>query len=120
MGIDDTEVTSKLFKIFDLWHLTTEQKLGSLGLSIDGNSSAEYIIDSEIYENKEMRKLAESLLLIHVYLNLLFPENPELANCWMNTRNRAFNGKKPIEEITVMGLPGVIEVLNYLEATLCG
>lgn len=118
MDIDDLKVTSKVFKIFDLWNLTIEEKLGALGVPINKLLLEKYKNDSAIFENKDLLNRTENLLVIYKYLNLLFPANAELANSWMKTRNKAFDGNMPIETIIDMGLPGLIYIRRYLEAAL--
>ena len=119
MDIDDLKVNSELLNIFELWNLTTEEKLGALGLPMNKLILEKYEIGNAISENKDLLNRTENLLVIYEYLNLLLPKNAEFANSWMKTRNTAFESNTPIETIIAMGFPGLIYVRRYLEAAIC-
>ena len=48
----------------------------------------------------------------------LFPQNPELADRWMNAPNRAFAGLTPLQLIHQSNRSGVAEVCAYLRGML--
>lgn len=56
-----------------------------------------------------------ALLLIRIYrsLNAMVGNNHEKAKLWLNSQNKYFCNK-PIDEIKT--IPGLISVLNYLDA----
>jgi len=114
--IDRAKITPMLLRMFDLWNLTTEEKLAALGLSTDNRSAlARYKKGEPISASRDMLDRAGNLLAIHKDLRLLFPRNPELAYTWMKTKNRALHGNTPIEAIVEMGFPGLLYVRSYLD-----
>ncbi|WP_131793637.1 antitoxin Xre/MbcA/ParS toxin-binding domain-containing protein [Legionella brunensis] len=56
-----------------------------------------------------------ALLLVRIYrsLNAMVGNNHEKARLWLNNKNKYFQ-KKPLEEMKT--IPGLISVLNYLDA----
>ncbi|KTD07060.1 antitoxin Xre/MbcA/ParS toxin-binding domain-containing protein [Legionella jamestowniensis] len=56
-----------------------------------------------------------ALLLVRIYrsLNAMVGNNHEKAKLWLNNKNKYFQ-KKPLEEMKT--IPGLISVLNYLDA----
>lgn len=56
-----------------------------------------------------------ALLLLRIYrsLNAMVGNNHEKAKLWLNSQNKYFRNK-PIEEMKT--IPGLISVLNYLDA----
>ena len=116
MEIDRSKITPMLLKMFELWNLTTEEKLAALGLSTDNRAAlTRYKKGETISASRDMLDRAGNLLAIHKNLRLLFPSNPELAYAWMKTRNRALHGNTPIETIADMGFPGLLYVRSYLD-----
>ena len=116
MEIDRSKITPMLLKMFELWNLTTEEKLAALGLSTDNRAAlTRYKKGEAISASRDMLDRAGNLLAIHKDLRLLFPRNPELAYSWMKTKNRALHGNTPIETIAEMGFPGLLYVRSYLD-----
>ncbi|MEI8362155.1 MAG: MbcA/ParS/Xre antitoxin family protein [Betaproteobacteria bacterium] len=105
-----------LLKMFDLWNLTSEEKLAALGLSTENRAAlARYKKGDAISASRDMLDRAGNLLAIHKDLRLLFPNNPDLAYAWMKTRNKALHGNTPIGTIAEMGFPGLLYVRSYLD-----
>jgi hypothetical protein len=116
MEVDRSKITPMLLKMFELWNLTTEEKLAALGLSTDNRAAlTRYKKGEAISASRDMLDRAGNLLAIHKDLRLLFPRNPELAYTWMKTKNRALHGNTPIETIAEMGFPGLLYVRSYLD-----
>lgn len=114
--VDRSKITPMLLKMFELWSLTSEEKLAALGLSIDNRAAlTRYKKGEAISASRDMLDRAGNLLAIHKDLRLLFPKNPELAYTWMKTKNKAFHGNTPIEMIAEMGFPGLLYVRSYLD-----
>jgi len=114
--IDRSKITPMLLTMFDLWQLSSEEKLAALGLATDNRAAlTRYKKGESISASRDMMDRAGNLLAIHKALRLLFPQNPELAYGWMKTRNRAFQGKTPIETIFELGFPGLLYVRSYLD-----
>ncbi len=119
LEINRSQITPMLLKMFDLWSLTTEERLSALGLSTKNRAALKrYTNGSSISASRDMLDRAGNLLAINSDLKLLFPKNPELAYSWMKTRNRALNGNSPIETIAVMGFPGLLFIRSYLNRAL--
>jgi hypothetical protein len=114
--IDRSKITPMLLKLFELWDLTSEEKLAALGLSMENRAAlGRYKRGEAISASRDMLDRAGNLLSIHKNLRLLFPKNPDLSYSWMKTRNRAFNGNTPIGTIVDMGFPGLLYVRSYLD-----
>ncbi len=114
--VDRSKITPMLIKMFELWNLTTEEKLAALGLSTDNRAAlTRYKKGEAISASRDMLDRAGNLLAIHKDLRLLFPKNPELAYAWMKTKNKAMHGNTPIGTIMEMGFPGLLYVRSYLD-----
>lgn len=114
--VDRSKITPMLLKLFELWDLTSEEKLAALGLSTENRSAlSRYKKGEPISPSRDMLDRAGNLLSIHKNLRLLFPKNPELTYSWMKTRNQAFHGNTPIETIIELGFPGLLFVRSYLD-----
>lgn len=114
--VDRGAIAKMLMQLFEHWQLSTEEQLDALGLST-GNRSAlgRYRKGEPISQNRDMLERAGHLLAIHKNLRLLFPHNRDLAYAWMRTRNKAFEGRTPIETIREWGFPGLLMVRAYLD-----
>ncbi|HCS14005.1 MAG TPA: hypothetical protein DIW28_09545, partial [Zetaproteobacteria bacterium] len=55
------------------------------------------------------------ILAIHKNLRLIFPQDRDLAYAWMTSRNRAFEGRSPVEVIKDFGFLGMLMVRAYLD-----
>lgn len=116
LEIDRSKITPMLLTLFDLWQLSSEEKLAALGLSLENRAAlTRYKKGEAISASRDMLDRAGNLLAIHKALRLLFPQNPELAYGWMKTRNKAFHGQTPIETIVELGFPGLLYVRSYLD-----
>lgn len=114
--IDRSQITKMLLKLFEHWKLTTEEQLDSLGLSPDNRAAlTRYRKGDPISSSRDQMERAGNLLAIHKNLRLLFPHDPDLAYSWIKTRNKAFQGRTPIETISEMGFPGLLYVRSYLD-----
>lgn len=114
--IDRAKITPMLLKMFELWNLSSEEKLAALGLSTENRAAlTRYKKGEAISSSRDMLDRAGNLLAIHKNLRLLFPNNPDLAYAWMKTRNRALQGNTPIAAIVDMGFPGLLYVRSYLD-----
>ena len=119
LEINHSQITPMLLKMFDLWSLSTEERLSALGLSTKNRAALKcYTNGSSISASRDMLDRAGYLIAIHNNLKLLFPKNPELAYSWMKTRNKALHGNSPIETIAVMGFPGLLFIRSYLNRAL--
>lgn len=116
-AVDRGHITQLLMKLFELWKLTTEEQLACLGLSTDNRSVLTRYRQKtgSISNSRDTMDRAGHLLAIHKNLRLLFPRNEELRYSWMKTRNRAFEGRTPVEAIQEFGLSGLLYVRSYLD-----
>jgi hypothetical protein len=114
--INREKIAPMLMKMFELWALSTEEQLDALGLSKENRTALKrYREGHAISAGRDMLDRAGNLLAIHKNLRLLFPRNPELRYGWMKTRNKAFQGRTPVETIQEMGFSGLLYVRSYLD-----
>ena len=111
-----SKLMSMLLQLFELWNLTTTEKLAALGLSTTNRSAlSRYKRGQSILNSRDRLDRVGNLLAIHKNLRLLFPQNTELAYAWMKTRNKALQGNTPIATIVELGFPGLLIVRSYLD-----
>lgn len=114
--VDRSAIAKMLMKMFDLWNMTTEEQLDVLGLSTANRAAlTRYRKGEPIAQSRDMLDRAGYLLAIHKNLRLLFPHNRDLAYAWMRTRNKAFDGRTPVEVIREWGFAGLLTVRAYLD-----
>lgn len=116
-GGGNRSATAKmLMKLFEHWAVTTEDQLDMLGLARNNRAAlARYRKGEPISASRDALERAGHLLAIHKNLRLLFPHNRDLAYRWMSTRNRAFDGRTPVEAIREYGFAGLLMVRAYLD-----
>lgn len=113
---DRSAIAKMLMKLFEHWQISTEEQLDVLGLSIANRAAlARYRKGEPIAQSRDMLDRAGHLLGIHKNLRLLFPHNRDLAYAWMRTRNKAFEGRTPVEVIREWGFAGLLMVRAYLD-----
>lgn len=117
---DRKALTEMTMKLFSLWKLAPEQQADLLGLSAKTRSTINrYQRGIAPFEDrKDLLERASYLLSFHDILEALLPENPELADRWMNVRNRHFQYKTPIELIQAQSWRGIFMVHDYLNHEL--
>ena len=114
--LDRGAIARMLMQLFERWQLATEEQLDSLGLSTDNRAAlGRYRRGEPLSQSRDMLERAGHLLGIHKNLRLLFPHNRDLAYAWMKTRNKAFEGKTPVEVIREYGFAGLFMVRAYLD-----
>ncbi len=103
-------------QLFDHWQLAADDQLALLGLAA-GNRAAlsRYRKGEPLAASRDLLERVGYLLGIHKNLRLLFPHDRELAYAWMSTRNRAFDGRSPVEVIREWGFAGLLMVRAYLD-----
>ena len=118
--LDRGTIAKMLMQLFEHWNISTRDQLDMLGLA-PGNRAAlsRYRKGDPISANQDSIARAGHLLAIHKNLRLLFPKDRELAYSWMKTRNKAFNGRTPIEVIHDNGFAGLLMVRCYLDRMRC-
>ena len=105
-----------LSKLFDLWQLSTADRLALLGMSSENRSALQRYAQGEpLAPNRDLMDRAGHLLGIHKSLKLLYPRNDALANGWMSARNSKFGGHTPIDVVKQYGLPGLALVRGTLD-----
>lgn len=55
--------------------------------------------------------------MVYKMLHAIFPKNPELADRWPNTPNKAFGGETP-ESVMKDGDEGMDKVVKYLSSVI--
>lgn len=116
-GTTDRGAISKmLMQLFGHWAISTEDQLDMLGLAKDNRAAlTRYRKGAPISASRDANERAGHLLAIHKNLRLLFPHNRDLAYRWMSTRNKAFEGRTPVDVIKDFGFAGLLMVRSYLD-----
>lgn len=105
-----------LIQLFDHWNLSAEARLAALGMAPDNRAAlARYRKGEPLAASRDLLERVGHLLAIHKDLRLLFPQERENAYRWMTLRNRAFDGRTPIEAIEEFGFVGLLMVRTYLD-----
>ena len=113
---DRGAVSKMLMQLFEHWAISTEDQLDMLGLARDNRAAlARYRKGAPISTSRDANERAGHLLAIHKNLRLLFPHNRDLAYKWMSTRNRAFEGRTPVDVVKDYGFAGLLMVRSYLD-----
>jgi hypothetical protein len=113
---DRGAIAKMLMQMFEHWQISTEDQLDLLGLALDNRSAlTRYRKGAPIASGRDARERAGHLLAIHKNLRLLFPLNRDLAYRWMRTRNKAFEGRTPVEVVREFGFAGLLMVRSYLD-----
>ena len=104
-----TKAVSNLAKFYSL---TGKDLSKIIGIS---ESSASRISQGTKLISPHTKEGEMALLLLRVYrsLNAMVGNNHEKAKLWLNSQNKYFSNT-PIEEMKT--IPGLINVLNYLDA----
>lgn len=90
-----SHITPDLFlsRLAELWQLNDRQRRSLTGLG---------------------KEAVPALQDIHQTLQNLFPHNPQLAELWPTTVNKAFANRSPLQVIEDEGLEGVEQVRRFL------
>lgn len=113
---DRGAISTMLMQLFGHWAISTEDQLDMLGLARDNRAAlARYRKGVPMSTSRDATERAGHLLAIHKNLRLLFPHNRELAYRWMSTRNKAFEGRTPVDVVKDYGFAGLLMVRSYLD-----
>lgn len=103
-------------KLFDLWDLSTSDRLELLGQSVNSRANlTKYRKGSPLPNLRDLLDRAGWLLSIHKSLRLLYPRNETLRYTWINRRNKAFDNLTPLQVIRYEGIIGMAKVSRYLD-----
>lgn len=113
---DRGALAKMVMRLFEHWKLSSDDQLALLGLA-PGNRAAlnRYRKGEPLAPSRDLQERVGHLLGIHKNLRLLFPHDRDLAYAWMDTRNRAFDGRTPAEAIREWGFAGLLMVRAYLD-----
>lgn len=115
---DRSALARMVTRVFELWSLGSEDQLAMLGLSISNRAAlSRYRKGEPLAANRDLLERAGHLLAIHKNLRLIFPQDQDrdLAYAWMTRRNRAFDGRTPVEVVREWGFTGMLMVRAYLD-----
>jgi uncharacterized protein (DUF2384 family) len=113
---DRGAISKMLMQLFGHWAISTEDQLEMLGLAKDNRAAlTRYRKGVPMSASRDANERAGHLLAIHKNLRLLFPHNRELAYRWMSTRNKAFEGRTPVNMVKDFGFAGLLMVRSYLD-----
>lgn len=101
-------------KLFDLWKVPHADRARLLGVKTGDVALAVPQAGSPLVLTGETRLCLGHLMAIHKELRILFPHDRELAYSWVNSPNKAFGGRKPIEVMVEQGGTGLQSVRIYL------
>lgn len=108
-----------LMRLFEHWKLSTTDQLELLGMSPKSrNLLSKYRKGEPIPAGRDVLDRAGYLLSIHKSLRTLFPFDQDAVYQWPHIRNRAFEGRTPLEVMREEGQLGLIKVAWHLEARL--
>lgn len=117
--LDRRAITKMVMQLFDHWKVSSSDQIEMLGLAPNNRSAlSRYRKGKPIASSRDAIERVGHLLAIHKNLRLLFLHNEDLAYRWISTRNRAFEGRTPIEVIRDFGFAGLLRVRNYLDRML--
>lgn len=117
-GLQDERGTlaKMVMQLFAHWKVSSEDQVLLMGLSAGNRAAlARYRKGEPLANSRDLLERVGHLLAIHKNLRLLFPHDRDLAYAWMSTRNRAFDGKTPVEVIGEWGFAGLMHVRAYLD-----
>jgi len=103
-------------KLFDLWDLSTVDRLELLGQSPSSRANlAKYRKGAPLPNLRDLLDRAGWLLSIHKSLRLLYPYNKSLCYSWVKQRNKAFDNLTPLQLMQQEGIIGMAKVSRYLD-----
>lgn len=116
LGEDRGAIAKMVMTLLAHWKLSTEDQAALLGIAATNRSAlARYRNGDAIGSSRDQHERVGHLIGIHKSLRLLFPQNRDLAYCWMSTRNRAFNNLTPVDVVREQGFMGLLMVRAYLD-----
>ena len=105
-----------VLRAFEHWGLSSEDQLALLGLSTSNRAAlSRYRKGEPLAASRDLLERVGHLLAIHKNLRLISPQDRDLAYGWMTGRNRAFEGRTPVEVIQDWGFTGLLMVRAYLD-----
>lgn len=109
---EELVLTKALCNLSKLYSLSGKDLSQIIGISESGISR---ITQGTKFISPQSKEGEMALLLLRIYrsLNAMLGNNHEKAQLWLNSPNKYFHNK-PIEEMK--SIPGLIGVLNYLDA----
>ena len=101
------------------WDITPADQCRLLGLDTKSSNRVEML---QAGAPLPIRLLERSRLLLGMLIALeaLYPENPELRDIWLTSKNRVFDDRRPIDVMLAEGLSGFRSVHKYLVGRLFG
>lgn len=103
-------------KLFDLWQLSTADRLELLGQSPNSRANlTKYRNGAPLPNLRDLLDRVGWLLSIHKSLRLLYPHNESLRYTWVNHRNSAFENLTPLQVMRDDGIIGIAKVSRYLD-----
>ena len=114
-GMGFSQVFGMLLVLFKHWAVSPAEQLALLGLPAGDMHSLGCLQRGEpIATDADTLTRAGDPLGIHAALRSLFPKNPHLAYTWVRRPNLAFYNRAPME-VMLGGMPGLVQVRQYLE-----
>lgn len=105
-----------IVRLFDLWGLSSADRLSLLGLSGENRTALQrYARGEPLAASRDLLDRGGHLLGIHKSLKLLYPRNEDIVRGWMSSPNARFGGQTPVEVVRRFGLPGLVMVRGTLD-----
>ncbi len=113
------ELTRAVISILDHWGLSAAEQVAILALPPGTRPGVirQYRQNMALPDDAQVAERVEHLAGIADALRTSYPLNGAMDAMWMNTANRRFDDRTPLEVMINDGLSGVIEVRAHLDCT---
>jgi len=93
-------LTTMVLRLFDLWELSLKEQAQLLGYSPNSHNTIRRLRNGGILVNKQrVLERAETLIVIHKFLRMIFPYNRKLAYLWISQVSKGFVDRRPLDVI---------------------
>jgi len=118
MSLDDrVQLARVIMNILDTWGVDAEGKIFLLGLPEDTRTRhlSKFYHDTPLPDDPEVAERIDHVLGIARALRTSYPANPKMATFWLNTRNKKFQNRTPLDAMLQDGLQGMMAVRVHLD-----
>ncbi len=114
--VEKSALTKMIIQLFKHWRIPIEDQFDLLGLKLTNFSVLSlYPYGKPILIGKEQYIRLSLLLRIHKSLRILFANNKVELYSWMQSKNKAFKNRTPVQMVKEFGLTGLQIVNSYLD-----
>ena len=117
---DRAALAKMVMALLDHWKLDVDDQAAVLGISADTHLTLARYRQGEPLPSSshDQYERMVHLLDVHQKLRRLFPQNRELAYCWMTTANKALDNLTPVQLVRAKGHAGMQMIGDYLDRSL--